>query len=759
MSLFGNFTNSPSQRVIPRYALHHIFLYWILAALQATSAAELGPTHFNVQTYVVKSGVTPFTNRWSRLSKYTGTNISSTELVKAASEVQSAYRAEGSTNVSVAIAEERITNGVATINVFRGLVPQILISGKRHSNSNDEIAIAPQPLVTSSHVPSPGATNVATSSAKVPPSSKTNAPPGFLVRAYEITGDTLLSTNSLMSIFAKRTGTNVTVNEILQGASEMQMEYRNRGYPTVKVTIPQQVLTNGIVKIRVFQGHLSNITVTGNHFFSSNNVMRALPSLQTTIILSGPIFQAELDRANANQDRQIYPEIEPGTELNTTDLQLRVKDRLPLHAKLEFNNQSSPGTPELRLNGSAVYGNLWQLEHSIGVQYSFSPETFKQGNQWDWYDQPLVANYSGFYRLPIGDFEPIANVVANPASGFGYNEATRQFQLPPPSGRPELNLYVSRSTIDTGLMELQNVALTSPTNPVSVSRQDVQQDLTITEDVGFRLSQPLALGQGLLSTISGGMDYKTYNLTSSKTNIFSFVTVIHDQNNIPIKTNVALVPTAVPTTLKNLDYLPLSLRFDPSFRDSLGSTTFGLGISGNTWFSGSLSKLRTTTGSSESSGYWFSLNPSISRDLIVHTNWVLSLRAEGQWTTEPLISNEQFGIGGVNSVRGYREGEVFGDTGWRLGAEQKTPPYVVGTVYGKNPLIVRGSIYMDYAEAYLLDPQGRQSRTPLWGTGFGGVLSIGPHFDARFLFSWPLLGTTTTEAYQPRFNFSLSAQF
>ena len=43
----------------------------------------------------------------------------------------------------------------------------------------------------------------------------------------------------------------------------------------MNVTIPPQQLTNGIVKIRVFQGRLAEILVTQNHYFSSNNVMRA----------------------------------------------------------------------------------------------------------------------------------------------------------------------------------------------------------------------------------------------------------------------------------------------------------------------------------------------------------------------------------------------------------------------------------------------------------------------------------------------------
>jgi len=215
----------------------------------------------------------------------------------------------------------------------------------------------------------------------------------------------------------------------------------------------------------------------------------------------------------------------------------------------------------------------------------------------------------------------------------------------------------------------------------------------------------------------------------------------------------------VPTTRKAVDYLPLAFRWDGSRPDTNGETTLGMGLSANPWFSGSLSNLQEATGSSRSTGHWLALTGNFSRDQKVYKDWRLALRLDAQWASEPLLSNEQFGNGGVNGVRGYREGEEFGDTGWRITLEQKTPPHVVGLVYGKNPLVLRGSFYMDYGETYLLDPNGRDGRVPLWGAGFGGVASVGPHFEARFLFSWPFLRTLTTEPYQPRFDFSLSAQF
>jgi hemolysin activation/secretion protein len=129
--------------------------------------------------------------------------------------------------------------------------------------------------------------------------------------------------------------------------------------------------------------------------------------------------------------------------------------------------------------------------------------------------------------------------------------------------------------------------------------------------------------------------------------------------------------------------------------------------------------------------------------------------------SEPLIANEQFGAGGVAGVRGYREGEVFGDSGWRVTSELKLPSYRVGYAGAgtSRPLIVRTSLFMDYADTYLLDPEGRKADTPLWGTGFAGEASLGTHFNGMLMLGIPMLNTPTTEAYHLRLAFSLAAQF
>lgn len=735
---------------------------------QAVTATNNFPT-YNVHAYVIEGKPLLGTNVLAPLfSKYTGTHISLEQILRAAADLQLAYYNQGSLTMNIIIAPKRIANGIVPFSVFPGAIGQIVVAGNRYfvskdgaqivadRSSDDTLGLLPKPAVAT---------------------TTTNTGPHFAVEKYIVMGNTVLTPetiNQSLTNVPSAFGTNVTIDGIRSAVAGLQGAYRDRGYVTVAVAVPagQKLNTNHpAIKLQVTEGRLAAINVKGNHYFSSNNVMSVLPSLHTNILLNGLIFQAELNRANANQDRQIYPFIDPGFEPGTSDLTLKVKDRLPLHAKVELNNQSSPGTPDMRVNSSAVYNNLWQLEQSMGLQYSFSPEYYKtvapevsaiNHTEWNFYDQPLVANYSAFYRIPLGRPEAIEETIASNPGSFGYNEATRKFNLPPPSGQPEINFYASRSTIDGGLTTLSSTVLVPPTNGYSLSRNVVQQDLTENNDLGFRLSVPLPASPDFHSGLSGGLDYKTYQLTSYKTNVFmlnnqELVYVSQSQySNYVGSTDYS----PVPVTVRSLQYLPLALRYDATLNaDTRGVFNFGLGVNGNAWYSGSSSNLQSISGSAKSSGNWVTLTPSLSWSGFFYTNWMSTLRADGQWASEPLISNEQFGAGGVGSVRGYQEGQMFGDAGWHVSFEQQTPPHVVGPVYGNVPLIIRGSFFMDYATVYLLDPQGRPDAVALWGTGVGGVASIGSHWEARFLLSMPLLQPANTSLSRPFFNFGLTAQF
>ena len=364
--------------------------------------------HFNVRAYAVKSNTLLSTNILTGIfSKYTGTNVSLDEIVKAASDLQLEYRNQGYPTMSIAIAQQQITNGTVTMNVFPMASPQIWVSGKRYVSSGNQrtsrLELAGGRTGVAANGPGHDRRHHQCRSTCNQPSDRTagpeamaqaraalfqkldelkaqekdtrvhvvstNAGPKFDVDKYLVMGNSVLPPEAIARAITNvdgAFGTNTSFDGIRAAMIELQKAYRERGYVTVSVGLPQQKLTNATVKVKVTEGRLAAINVTGNRYFSSNNVMRSLPSLHTNMLLNSHVLQRELDNANASRDRQIYPVIGPGPEPDTSELTLKVKDQLPLHARLELNNQGTPGTPDLRVNFNAQYDNLWDLEHQVG---------------------------------------------------------------------------------------------------------------------------------------------------------------------------------------------------------------------------------------------------------------------------------------------------------------------------------------------------------------------------------------------------------
>ena len=94
-------------------------------------------------------------------------------------------------------------------------------------------------------------------------------------------------------------------------------------------------------------------------------------------------------------------------------------------------------------------------------------------------------------------------------------------------------------------------------------------------------------------------------------------------------------------------------------------------------------------------------HPSLQRQQILPGSWSLVAKIDGQLASGPLISNEQYGAGGVDSVRGYTESERLGDNGIRGSIELRTPQLLSG-----YPHITQSYWYVfaDGARVRILDP-------------------------------------------------------
>jgi hemolysin activation/secretion protein len=94
-------------------------------------------------------------------------------------------------------------------------------------------------------------------------------------------------------------------------------------------------------------------------------------------------------------------------------------------------------------------------------------------------------------------------------------------------------------------------------------------------------------------------------------------------------------------------------------------------------------------------------HPDLQRQQLLPWNWSLVADVNGQLASGPLISNEQYAAGGVDSVRGYTEAERLGDDGIRASLELRTPQLLAGHGRITNSYLY---IFADIAKLRILDP-------------------------------------------------------
>ncbi len=651
------------------------------------------------------------------------------ELEEALRRLQKVYRDQGYAGAVVSLPQQLLTDGTVEVVVREGPAPSV----------ND--------TVRRLEFVAPPATNAGPKG------------PFFVVQRYEVSGNTLLRPEVVDSYFTNAVGSAVNFTQIQKALGELQMGYRERGFATVSVGLPQQQLTNGIVRVQVTEGLLTDIRVTGNRHFSSNNIMGALPSLRTNMMVNSRVFQRELDTANQNRDRQIYPTLGPGPDPGTSALELRVKDRLPLHVRGDVDNYNTPRTPRWRINSSIQYNNLWQEEHQVGFSYGFSPQEYKDPKPEPdlLLNRPLVSYFSTYYRMPLGKADSVEQQIST-SGNFGYNEATRQFVLPPSGSRPELVFFGSAAPMDTGV-QYGPERIVTQTPLLTIVSQDTGQNLTWSDDLGGQFTRPWVISGRTRFGASAGLDWKRFAQESFNTNNFTITTVV--TNSQGSQTIVTRVSSPQPGRSSQVTYLPLNQGGDFSLTDRWGTFSGNVGLNYN--FVGDTQDFQIVSGARNASANYLKGVVALVRDQKLPGDWSMLVRASGQGATVPLIGNEQFSLGGINSVRGYFEGDVFGDSGWFASAELRTP-YLSTTLpmwMGEVPAWLRGSVFIDSGQAYLIDrgPSGEAFDQLLWGAGFGMSLNINQHVFMRFALAWPFADTLNTTAGDPRAYVTLEGQF
>ena len=496
----------------------------------------------------------------------------------------------------------------------------------------------------------------------------------FDLLELRVKGNTLLERTELERTVYPFLGPNKSIDAVENARNALEEVYRKKGYQTVAVDIPEQNVEQGVVYLQVMEGKVSRLRVKGSRYFSLGSIKAGVPELAEGNVPNLPVMQKQLaDLSGQSADRSVTPIMRAGEAPGTVEVDLKVKDELPLHGRLELNGRNTNSTSRLRLVSTIRYDNLWQKLHSASLMYQVSPENSKEVDVW-----------AGTYSMPIP-----------------YTDA-------------KLAFYGVRSSSDAG------IASAGALNVIGLG-----------EIYGLRLIKPLPGLDHYFHSMIAGIDYKNFE---ENLNLVGADTI-----NTPI------------------DYIPFTLQYNSSLRGKESLASFNLGanfaIRGLGNEPGEFENKRA-----DARPNYFYLTSGVNFEQDLPEDFQFASRLTAQIADSPLISNEQFSLGGALSVRGYFETQALADSGFTGSLEVRSPRLLPVSIDYVNKLQAIAFVDGGHGWNRRVLP-GNPETYALASAGFGMRFQIWEYFQGILDLGFPLISLDTVKSGDPRFHFNVATEF
>jgi hemolysin activation/secretion protein len=496
-----------------------------------------------------------------------------------------------------------------------------------------------------------------------PPSART-----FNVFEFLVLGSHVLDQMKVETAVYPFLGPDKTLRDVEQARAALVAAYRQAGYGTVLVDIPQQTVDSGVVRLRVTEGYIDRVRISGARYYSEGRILSELPALKPGAVPRLPTLQAQLAKLGSEApDRQITPLLVPGSQPGTVSVDLKVKDRIPVHGSLQVDNRYTSDTAHMRLTGSLSYSNLFQDYQTLSLQYQTAPADSNEVKLW-------VLNYQGL--VPETDW-----------SWSAY-----------------------------GIRSDSNVAAIGTLGVIGRGKI-----------IGGRLTRSLLSVPGSLASITFGVDYKDFGQNIEQTAALASATPIHY-----ILWSAQLSGERIGRNL--------------GLSGTLGINFGARGIGGN--------DAEFEYKRYEATASYAYLHGNGNVDWRLWHGFGLTGKVSFQYSEQPLINNEQFSLGGMDTVRGYLEAEELADSGVAGSLELHSPQWVL------RRSRLDGYLFYDRGIGMIQDPLISEIgsglvRADLASYGIGFHETIAPGFDADVLWAIPLLTAGRTERRDGRVDFSV----
>jgi hemolysin activation/secretion protein len=219
-------------------------------------------------------------------------------------------------------------------------------------------------------------------------------------REIRVVGSTVFTVEELAQVTDPYRNREITSEDIESLRMALTLLYVRRGYSTSGALVPDQAVVDGVLTIQIVEGKLGRIDVEGNYwfrasYFTSRLQLEADPPVNVNALQERlRLFQVDkrIERINA--------ELKPGETRGSSLLNVRVAERRPIKAWLEYNNFTSPGVGSNQVLGTIADENLLGFGDMLRVRYgqSFGTDSNAHGSG-------INPNLNVSYVAPITPYD------------------------------------------------------------------------------------------------------------------------------------------------------------------------------------------------------------------------------------------------------------------------------------------------------------------------------------------------------------------
>ncbi len=199
------------------------------------------------------------------------------------------------------------------------------------------------------------------------------AEPRFDVERYELTGNTLLSKEQIDRVLASYIGKQRELADVRRAQDALAAAYRDLGYGTVQVSLPEQNINAGVIRFRVLQPKVSKVAVDGNKHFDNANIRHSLPSLKEGEVPNSGAIARNLQITGEHPVKRTTVLMRTAENPEAVDVNVKVEDTKPWRIVATLDNTGNGDTGYLRAGIGFQHTNLFNLDHTISAQYVTSP--------------------------------------------------------------------------------------------------------------------------------------------------------------------------------------------------------------------------------------------------------------------------------------------------------------------------------------------------------------------------------------------------